>query len=176
MLPRDRPWNQYPVGTKAHADNGGFWIRVSSGWKWGQGSIFPTPGGAAVGNCVELPSQTIKVEPMPFSTESIKGTVVANAAEARAHGKGAIWYHWIHGSRGTFPQDVAAVMIQMPVNWGDGAGCEHGIAVQWPVSQPALNGKQWVLSGTLEKPTLSPDIIWEGAWHGSLTDGFLKSH
>lgn len=52
----DRPWGQYPIGTKAHAYNGGYWIRVANGWKWHNGSTFPTPGADAIGNCVELPN------------------------------------------------------------------------------------------------------------------------
>lgn len=46
-VPRDRPWNEYPVGTKAWALLGGHWIRVANGWKWHNGSTFPTPGGDA---------------------------------------------------------------------------------------------------------------------------------
>ena len=50
------PWNEYPIGTKAHACTGGYWIKVHNGWKWCAGNAtFPTPGGDAVGVCVELP-------------------------------------------------------------------------------------------------------------------------
>lgn len=52
---KDRPWNEYPVGTKVHAYDGGFWIRVERGWKWCSGDTFPTPGGDATGACIELP-------------------------------------------------------------------------------------------------------------------------
>jgi hypothetical protein len=55
-LKKDREWRDYPIGTKAHAINGGYWIRVKNGWKWCSGDTFPTPGGDAVGNCIELPS------------------------------------------------------------------------------------------------------------------------
>lgn len=51
----DRPWDEYPIGTKAHAYNGGHWVRVVGGWKWCTGSTFPTPGADAIGNCIELP-------------------------------------------------------------------------------------------------------------------------
>lgn len=52
----DRPWREYPLGTKAHAYNGGYWTRVEHGWKWGKhGDVFPTPGGDACGKCIELP-------------------------------------------------------------------------------------------------------------------------
>ena len=52
---REKPWNEYPIGTKAHAHNGGYWIRMRNGWKWCTGDTFPTPGGDACGACVELP-------------------------------------------------------------------------------------------------------------------------
>ena len=54
LIEKDRPWSEYPVGTKAYAYNGGHWIRVANGWKWFCGDIFPTPGGSAIGKCVEI--------------------------------------------------------------------------------------------------------------------------
>ena len=56
----DRPWSEYPLGTKAHAFNGGAWLRVERGWQWAggskfPGSTFPTPGADAFGQCIELP-------------------------------------------------------------------------------------------------------------------------
>lgn len=51
---KDRPWSGYPIGTKAYSIDGGHWIRVKGGWKWHNGSTFPTPGGSAFGKCVEL--------------------------------------------------------------------------------------------------------------------------
>jgi hypothetical protein len=55
-LPVDRPWRDYPIGTKAHSCTGGSWTRVEHGWKWCSGDTFPTPGGDACGNCIELPA------------------------------------------------------------------------------------------------------------------------
>jgi len=55
-LKKDREWREYPLGTKAHALNGGYWIMVKTGWKWCSGDTFPTPGGDAFGNCIELPN------------------------------------------------------------------------------------------------------------------------
>jgi hypothetical protein len=52
---RDREWCEYPIGTKAHAFNGGHWVRVTLGWKWCTGATFPTPGCDAIGACIELP-------------------------------------------------------------------------------------------------------------------------
>ncbi len=57
---RDREWRDYPIGTKAHAYNGGAWLRTERGWQWNghtdwPGGTFPTPGGDAIGYCVELP-------------------------------------------------------------------------------------------------------------------------
>ncbi len=49
--PLFKPWNAYPIGSKAHAVGGGHWYRTESGWKWngpeGCGSTFPTPGADA---------------------------------------------------------------------------------------------------------------------------------
>lgn len=45
----DRPINQYPVGTKAKAIGGGYWIRVRRGWKWCTGSTFSNVGGDWMG-------------------------------------------------------------------------------------------------------------------------------
>ena len=54
--PKDRPWSDYPLGTKAWAIGGGHWVRVEHGWKWHNGSTFPTPGADAFD--VTTPSQT----------------------------------------------------------------------------------------------------------------------
>ena len=40
----DKPLDQYPLGTKARATMGGYWIRVKRGWKWHCGDTFPLPG------------------------------------------------------------------------------------------------------------------------------------
>lgn len=48
-------WDSYPIGTKAHAYNGGHWTRTRRGWKWATGDTFPMPGGDAIGKCIELP-------------------------------------------------------------------------------------------------------------------------
>lgn len=55
-LHKDRPWSEYPIGTKVHSVTGGYWIRVEHGWKWFSGDTFPTPGGDACGRCIELPT------------------------------------------------------------------------------------------------------------------------
>lgn len=45
-IPRDKYWTDYPIGTKAKAIGGGYWLKTSKGWSWnGSGSSFPTPGG-----------------------------------------------------------------------------------------------------------------------------------
>ncbi|MFZ3481848.1 hypothetical protein [Sphingomonas sp. 3-13AW] len=52
----DRPWSEYPLGTKALALMGGHWLRVERGWKWQpNGGTFPAPGGDAFN--VVLPKQ-----------------------------------------------------------------------------------------------------------------------
>lgn len=59
---KDRRWSEYPIGTKAYAIDGGWWVRVSLGWKWCSGSTFPIPGADAdaIGNCIELPESGFK--------------------------------------------------------------------------------------------------------------------
>ena len=59
---RDRPWCEYPVGTKARGCFGGHWLRVEGGWRWMGGTeyaggVFPVPGAEAVGECVQLPAE-----------------------------------------------------------------------------------------------------------------------
>jgi len=38
-------WSSYPVGTRAYAIGGGYWLKVFTGWKWNGGATFPKPGG-----------------------------------------------------------------------------------------------------------------------------------
>ncbi len=66
-IAKDRDWNEYPIGTKAHAFNGGHWVRVERGWKWFNGSTFPTPGGDAIGKCIELPPKCQLSDDLPGS-------------------------------------------------------------------------------------------------------------
>ena len=42
-----KPWNEYPIGTKAFSVSGGYWTKTKRGWKWCTGDTFPTPGGDA---------------------------------------------------------------------------------------------------------------------------------
>ena len=65
-LKKDRDWSEYPPGTKAHAYNGGAWVKLESGeWRWGShGSTFRTPGPDAFGRCVELPANA-RTQPPP---------------------------------------------------------------------------------------------------------------
>lgn len=112
---------------------------------------------------------------MQESKESVQGVVFNTSAEARAHGKGGIWYHWIEGSNRVFPRDVASVMIVMPVNWGEEGVKERGVCAEWAVSHQNSCGAQWSLSGTEDRPTLSPSLHWVGVWHGFLEDGYLRS-
>lgn len=44
----DRPWAEYPIGTRAISVYGGFWEKTESDWKWCCGDTFPTPGGDAI--------------------------------------------------------------------------------------------------------------------------------
>ncbi len=44
---------EYPLGTKAKALMGGYWIKVERGWKWCTGATFPTVGGDWTGEIWE---------------------------------------------------------------------------------------------------------------------------
>lgn len=65
--PMDRPWSEYPVGTRALALMGGYWTKEGpSRWRWMggsrcPGSAFPTPGGDAFD--VRLPLLPGEAEP-----------------------------------------------------------------------------------------------------------------
>ena len=73
-IKRDRPWSEYPIGTKAHAFMGGYWERVKNGWKWCTGATFPRPGGDAIGECVELPdNQANKADPDTAASSGAPG-------------------------------------------------------------------------------------------------------
>lgn len=109
------------------------------------------------------------------SKESIQGVVFRCSGDARQHGKGGIWYTWINGSTKQFPQDVESVFIVMPVGWDDPEIIDRGIVCEWTVNKKNVCNAQWVLSGTREKPTLSPSLHWIGMWHGYLRDGYLHS-
>jgi len=59
----DRPFIEYPIGTKAYAYNGGYWIKAGArAWKWHCGDTFPTPGADA--RWVELPEETKPISKM----------------------------------------------------------------------------------------------------------------
>jgi hypothetical protein len=51
----DRPFKEYPIGTKAQALGGGYWIKNERGWKWCTGATFPAPGGDWTG-MISLPN------------------------------------------------------------------------------------------------------------------------
>lgn len=109
------------------------------------------------------------------SKESIQGVVFGCSGDAREHGKGGIWYSWKKDTVRNFPEDVSSVFIVMPVNWGDPDIEQKGIVCEWTVDKKNSCNAQWTLTGTREKPTLSPSLNWVGMWHGWLQEGFLKS-
>lgn len=109
---------------------------------------------------------------MTISTESVECVLCANGGEATARGKGGFFYEW-SDDRKRFPDDVKAVIIVMPVTWGDvNENAEdysgHGVLIGWDVPR-------WTLTGTPEKPTLNPSLNWVNVWHGWLRDGRLVS-
>ena len=82
-IQKDRDWKDYPVGTKAKAVTGGYWIRVERGWRWFNGSTFPTPGGDASGE-VSLPDTQRQAEARTPFEDELKGEELAGIeAEAK---------------------------------------------------------------------------------------------
>lgn len=63
----DRPWRDYPVGTKAHSCLGGYWVKITqTGWQFNgraHSGMFHNPGGEAQGACIELPMTAVEMEP-----------------------------------------------------------------------------------------------------------------
>lgn len=59
---KTKDWEEYPIGTKAYAIMGGYWIRVKNGWKWYCGDTFPSPGGDANG-WVDIPESDCEIIP-----------------------------------------------------------------------------------------------------------------
>ncbi len=104
---------------------------------------------------------------MPESKHSCDCKVFETAEEARAHGIGGIWY-----DGGPFPA-VDAVWIMMPILDPDGEIVAE--PARWSVSKPNHCKAQWTISGTWERPTLSPSLHWVDVWHGFLRDGRLES-
>ena len=110
------------------------------------------------------------------SKESIQGVVFGCSGDAREHGKGGIWYTWKKDTVRNFPEDVSSVFfVIMPFCSISGSPQLTGIICEWTVDKKNSCNAQWTLSGTREKPTLSPSLNWVGMWHGWLQDGFLKS-
>jgi hypothetical protein len=112
---------------------------------------------------------------MAESKESVQGVVFKDSHDARNHGKGGIWYRYKENSLRRFPEDVNAVLINMPCDWPDGEKAIKGIPAEWSVDHKNKCGAQWSLTGTFDKPTLSPSLHWVGIWHGFLQEGYLRS-
>ncbi len=77
LLPRDRAWSDYPVGTKAHSVLGGYWLRTKDGWRANGGDAFPHPGADASGDCIELPDPEVTqlIRDVENLTEVIAGNM-----------------------------------------------------------------------------------------------------
>jgi len=87
-VPRDRAWHMYPVGTKAPAHGGGYWVRVTGGWKWCTGDVFPNPGGDNM-DMVILPTppapQRVVIHMPRAMGKSVPAAVEGFKGELNAH-------------------------------------------------------------------------------------------
>jgi len=86
----DRPWRDYPIGTKAHSCIGGHWTRTERGWQASSGCTFPTPGGDAVGACIELPTLHSDMVTCPACQCDLDGIRCEYDPELEA-----IWPEWL---------------------------------------------------------------------------------
>lgn len=73
------PWDQYPIGTKARAVMGGYWIKTERGWKWFCGATFPTPGGDACS--ISLPKTTIPAFTIDYSRAELNMAITYSASK-----------------------------------------------------------------------------------------------
>lgn len=73
-----KQWSDYPIGTKAHAVNGGCWTKTERGWQWGCGATFPTPG-ADVAR-IELTSSDTSETPDDEELSTGPGTIIHGMA------------------------------------------------------------------------------------------------
>ena len=122
-----------------------------------------------------------------LSHESIDCRVFNKSDDAYKHGKGGIYYRYDDHGELRFPEDVTSVVILMPVSWGqvkseqydelDADVRDHAVSISWDTNHRLNFDKKhsWALSGTHDKPTLSPSLNWVGVWHGFLRDGRLES-
>ena len=113
---------------------------------------------------------------------------VADAIQSQQAGIGALRYLYEDGCEpkaGTlaaldFPANVIAVVVRVPAlvqdsETGEYAPWLNGIEVDWPIRpNKTSTGQSWELSGTYDKPTLSPSMFWPGgSFHGRLEAGLL---
>jgi hypothetical protein len=74
-------WNDFPVDTKVHGINGGYYVRVLTGWKWyGSGETVPRP--SADWSRIELP---FSEEDVAQSKKEVFGDVMYDGLENCKH-------------------------------------------------------------------------------------------
>lgn len=126
-----------------------------------------------------------------ISRESCDCKVFEFGSQASDFGKGGIYYEWDESGNQSFTENVVNVYIKMPLTWRqvyaakpdqlrgelDEESADYSIGISWAVKHPENNHARhsWQLSGTKEKPTLTPSLNWIEHWHGYLRDGRLES-
>jgi len=60
---QDKPWSEYPIGTRARDHSHCCWTRVANGWQADGGDTFPTPGASA--NYIQLPAAPASLSGAP---------------------------------------------------------------------------------------------------------------
>lgn len=108
-----------------------------------------------------------------LSKRSANCKVFDNWDGAEKYGEGGIFYSWLN-ERKQFSEDVECVFIVMPSHFPDDKD-KNPVMVSWQVGINHPNGSRWKLTGTYDKPTLSPSLFWIEHWHGFLENGYLRS-
>jgi hypothetical protein len=88
--PRERlsAWDQYPLGTKVYAGQGGHWTKEPAGWRWLSGDVFPTPGADAYR--AELPASPAQEATPPREEQHQGWTKNDQQQEPKPEGEGSV--------------------------------------------------------------------------------------
>jgi hypothetical protein len=120
-----------------------------------------------------------------ISTKTVQGVFCQSHEEISKAVPGSWRFYWDSGipeAERKFPENVKGVYILMPVTYREAYTgndlleemADQCVEVLWQVPR-------WKLSGTPDKPTLSPSLFWRGVngaedvWHGHLKAGILES-
>ncbi len=93
-----------------------------------------------------------------MNTDSIEAVLFTRGDDAVKHGPGAI----------VWSDDEECLYMIMP-------GHKHLDAIEVTRDPAKQAARVWLLTGTRDKPSLTPSLLSRGVWHGYLTDGRFVS-